>query len=115
MDLFFTNNSDADEYVVFLANISGSLEQSFDECKNSFQHIVDRTHNKKCYMIWVEPGHYTSGKKLLDRIKKLINITPWRQSLQNGPLEYDYHWFHPFQKRKLPCRVLLQVYNRVQR
>jgi hypothetical protein len=113
-DLLFESNPDYDEYIIFIANFSGAMDQHFEEYKDSFQHVVDRAHNKKCTIIWVEPGGFKKGISLFSKIKNIIDKTPWDRSSQVGPIDYDYRWFHPFQNRSLPCKVLLKSYSRRQ-
>lgn len=111
-DLLFDKNPDADEYLVFIANFSGAMDRHFEEYKNSIQHIFDRTHNKRCAIIWVEPGGYSKAENVLTKLIKIANKTPWFRSNQVGLIRHDYEWFHPLQKRNLPCRVLLKAYSR---
>jgi hypothetical protein len=111
-DLLFNKNPDADEYIVVVANFSGAMDQHFEEYKGSIQHIFDRTHNRRCAIVWVEPGGYGRAMRLFTKIRKIAEITPWSRAGQIGPISHDYQWLHPLQNRCLPCRVLLKAYNR---
>ncbi|MFZ7120986.1 MAG: hypothetical protein ACOWWH_08570 [Eubacteriaceae bacterium] len=110
-DFIFDKYKDLDEYIIFVANFSGSMDNHFDEYKDSFQHLFDRLHNKSCTILWVEPGDSSSGKSLFSKLSKRINTKAWGNSNQVGPINYEYKWFHPFQKRQLPCRILLKTYD----
>ena len=110
-DLFFSQNPEADEYVVFIANFSGAMDSHSDEYKSSIQHMFDRTHNKRCVIVWVEPGNYHSALHFFENLRRIIDLTGWRRSTQIGPIEHDYKWFHPLQNRVLPCRVLIKAYD----
>lgn len=114
-DLLFAQNPDADEYIVFVANFSGAMDPHFDEYKNSIQHIFDRTHNKRCAIVWVEPGGYSKGRNLFKKLKEKIDTSAWIRSKQIGPINYEYKWFHPFQNRPLFCRVMLKAYSNSRR
>lgn len=111
-DLLFDKNPDADEYIVFIANFSGAMDPHFEEYKGSIQHIFDRTHNRRCAIVWVEPGGYSRAMSLFAKIRKIVEMTPWARANQTGPIYHDYQWLHPLQNRHLPCKVLLKAYNR---
>ena len=111
-DLLFNKNPDADEYIVVIANFSGALDQRFNEYRDSIQHIFDRTHNRRCAIVWVEPGGFSKAVSLFAKIRRLVEATPWSQAGQTGPISHDYQWLHPLQDRCLPCKVLLKLYNR---
>jgi hypothetical protein len=112
LDIFFTQNPDMDEYIVFIANFSGAMNKHFDEYRDSIQHIFDRMHNKRCTIIWIEPGQMNTARKFLSKIVSMIDRPPWNQTQQIGTIEHQYNWYHPFQRRSLPCRVLLRAYER---
>ena len=109
-DQLFDRYPDADEYLVFVANFSGALDPHFMEYEDSVKHMFDRTYGK-CTIIWVEPADYNRAKRLFKKLQKLVARTPWFNSRQTGPLSHEYEWFHPFQNRKLSCRVLVKAYN----
>lgn len=111
-DLLFNKNPNADEYVVFIANFSGAMDPHFEQYKASIQHIFDRTHNKRCAIVWVEPGGYSKAMSLFSKIRRIVEMTPWSGASQIGPIDHNYQWLHPLQNKCLPCRVLLKAYNR---
>jgi hypothetical protein len=111
-DALFNNYPDSDEYLIFIANFSGSLDPNFEKYRESIQHVFDRTHNKRCAIVWVEPGSSNKGISLFNKLKRLVEITPWSMSNQIGPINFDYKWFNPIQSRPLPCRVLLKSFSR---
>lgn len=111
-DLLFDDNSNTEEYLIIVANFAGTLTRHFSQFEDSIRHILDRTSNKKCTIIWVE-SKMESARTLFKKLEKLVNrCVPWRQVSQEEPLSYDYDWYHPFQNRKLPCRVLVKEYRR---
>ena len=111
-DLLFDENPDADEYIVVVANFSGALDQHFDEYRNSIQHIFDRTHNKRCAIVWVEPGGYGKAMSVFAKIRRIVEMTPWSRADQVGPISHEYKWFDSLHNECRPCRVLLKAYNR---
>jgi hypothetical protein len=111
-DRLFDDNPDADEYLIFIANFSGAMDLHFEEYKNSVQHIFDRTHNKRCAIIWVEPGKSNRGISLFNKLRRISTTTLWQGPQHIGPVDVEYQWFHPFQNRILSCKVLLQFFGR---
>ena len=111
-DLLFERNPDSDEYLVIIANFAGVLESHFSKFEDSIVHIFDRTGNKKCTIMWVEPGQ-PSAKTLLRRLERIVEkCTPWRSADKRESVFHEYEWYHPFRQCPMPCRVLVKEYRR---
>lgn len=111
IDTWFSKSTGTGEYLAIVANFSGEASKRYKEFESSFQHIPARLYDKKCTIVWVEPmmsGAVTFLEKIHQNFQKLIF---WR-SIPEKPLGYKYNWYHPFQKAKLPCFVLVQRYER---
>ena len=111
-DQLFEQNPNADEYLVIVANFSGALDTHFAEYENSVHHIFDRTHNKKCAIIWIEPSQFSNANNLFIRLKQLLDATPWRRVSQGEPTSHVYQYYHPIQGKIYPCRILIKAYDR---
>ena len=113
LDSWFKDSAGVAEFFVVGANFSGAAGPAFHRFEASFQHICDRLSNKQCTMIWIEPSGMPSAHKLFKGFRQLLKkAAPWHEDKQESPLEHEYAWFHPLQKRCLPCRVLVQKYHR---
>jgi len=115
VDRWFFNSRNAEEYLAVVANFSGFAGRSFSEFERSFQHIHERLYGKVATVLWVEPdmrGAITYFRKI---IKLMANYIGLFSSSGDEALRHTYHWFHPFQNRKLECRILVHQYRRLER
>lgn len=108
VDTWFGNSTGAGEYLAIIANFSGEAGKRFTEFQRSFQHIYERLYNKKCTMIWVEP-EMRGAETFLEKIQQLF---AWRTRFPENPLAHTYYWYHPLQKCRLRCTVLVYQYER---
>ncbi len=111
VDHWFQASENSEEFLAVIANFSGEAGRSFSEVKRSFEHIHERLHDKTSSVIWIEP-EMKGAKTYLNKIKRLMESISWFTSSENISYEYEYKWFHPFQRRKLPCRIIVQRYVR---
>ena len=76
--------------------------------------MFDRLSNKPYTMLWIEPN-IKGAQKVHKKIGNFIKgkCAPHFGSTQVNPLEDKYKWFHPFQKRELPCQLLVQEYKKL--
>jgi SAM-dependent methyltransferase len=113
VDTWFRNSAGSEEYLVIIANISGEASKMFTSFERSFQHIHERVHDKKCTMIWVEP-EMPGAKSFLEKIQRLLlgRKTGFGKSAPQPLMSHTYDWWHPLQRRKLPCRLLVYRYER---
>ena len=111
-DKLFHHDTNTEEYMVVIANFAGALDTHYTQIQDSITHMFDRTHDKKCTIIWVE-SHISSSEKLFQKIGKyLLGRAPWNKSPEEEAIHYSYDWYHPFIKTKMPCRVLVKEYGR---
>ena len=112
VDKWFETSQDADEFLSIIANFSGESTKSFSEFQRSFEHIHERLYDKKASVVWIEP-QMSSAKKYFQRIAQLMEKAKnWFSKNNKNKLDYTYHWYHPFQKRKLKCNIMVQKYIR---
>ena len=109
---YYHPDTNTEEYMVVIANFAGALDTHYAQIQDSIKHMFDRTHDKKCTIIWVE-SHISSSERVFQRIGKyLLDHAPWSKSLEEEAIHYSYFWYHPFIKTKMPCRVLVKEYSR---
>lgn len=115
VDRWFLNSKNAEEYLAVVANFSGFAGRSFSTFERSFQHIHERLYGKVATVLWVEPdmkGAITYFRKIIQLMSNYIGLFT---SSRSEALRYAYYWFHPFQKRKLKCRILVHQYRRLEK
>jgi len=112
MDHWFANSPGAEEFLAVIADFSGAGNELFQAIQRSLQHIHERLVDRLASILWVEPGEMGSAIKFLRKISGLYGTMPWFQRSGQDTLTADYFWWHPFQKRGLPCRVVVQSYKR---
>ena len=111
-DQLYSHDETTEQYLVIIANFAGTLSSNFSQFQDSIRHIFDRTSNKKCAIVWVESWIKSAGR-IFEKLGKLVaKVIPWSQSSQDSPVSYKYMWYHPFQKRKLDCCVLVKEYKK---
>lgn len=112
VDRWFAHSHCAEEYYAIVANFSGAAGNNFKAFERSFQHIQERLYDKTCTMVWIESGT-KKANKFMSQVRKLCStLIAWLRPIEDVLHRYQYHWFHPFQARKLPCRMLLLRYER---
>lgn len=111
MDKWFQNSAGFDEHLVIVANFSGEAGKRFASFERSLQHVHERLYDRKCTMVWVEPD-MPGAKDFFEAIRKRLPSWVAPKAIPNGALGHSYKWWHPFQKRQLPCKVLVFRYVR---
>lgn len=110
VDEWFKNSEGAEEYWCIIADFSGTGKKL--PVERSFQHLHERLQSKKSSVLWVEPAELTDAKRFLKKVQDFLK--PLRKFLYGSKTAHEYKccWFHPFQRQKWPCRVLVQKFEK---
>jgi len=112
VDNWFESSKDTEEFLSIIANFSGETSKSFADFQRSFEHIHERLYSKTASVLWIEPK-MSGAKKYFEKIAQLMEkAINWFSNKDKEIFDYTYHWYHPFQKRELPCNILVQKYTR---
>ncbi|WP_459854705.1 hypothetical protein [Dongia sp. agr-C8] len=105
--------TDVDEYIVHIANVSGSKSELINQARDSWAYLALRISNKMSSLFWIEPGTKDS-LTVFERFKEVVfrRLQNLKARTDPGPQVYFYDWLDELTSRRVSSNMRIMDFER---